>query len=311
VGAAAAEINVRTARSSEINACIPFLVSGTGRPAPDAVVQQFRHFATLRSVRLDRMLVAQAGDRIVWYALPIASPGRTVMFMLPGAPPPPPELAHAADMVMIAACAAARADGAHLAQVLLDPSDNLNRAMLARHRFTDLAELIYLQTNPRAAAEMPPVPIGFTIIRYSPETHDLFATAIVQSYKDSLDCPGLAGLRGIEDIILGHKAAGDFNPDTWFVLLENAAPVGVLLLSTVTGHDTTELVYIGLSPSARRRGLARYLLQLALHVTRKNNNHRLTLAVDSKNTPALKLYYTHGFQRILAKLALIKDLRIA
>jgi ribosomal protein S18 acetylase RimI-like enzyme len=36
---------------------------------------------------------------------------------------------------------------------------------------------------------------------------------------------------------------------------------------------------------------------------------RFTLAVDSINVPALKLYYRHGFNRIGSKLALMRDLR--
>jgi ribosomal protein S18 acetylase RimI-like enzyme len=35
----------------------------------------------------------------------------------------------------------------------------------------------------------------------------------------------------------------------------------------------------------------------------------LSLAVDSKNAPALKLYHRHGLSRICTRLALIRDLR--
>ena len=36
----------------------------------------------------------------------------------------------------------------------------------------------------------------------------------------------------------------------------------------------------------------------------------MCLAVDARNTPALKLYYRHGMSRIGVKLALLKDLRV-
>jgi len=302
------EVTVRPARTSEIDACIPYLISGNNRPATDDMVRQFRQFVTLRSLRLDRMLVAQVGNRLVWYILPIPSPGRTTMFMLPGAGPPS-ESSPAADLLLDAAFVDARAEGIHLAQVLLDPSDIPNRELLKRNGFISLAELIYLQIIPHRPVAMPAIPDNFALQRYSQSTHALFAAAILESYRDSLDCPGLAGMREIEDIILGHKAAGDFDPDTWFVLTENTIPAGVLLLSTVTGHDTTELVYIGLAPGARGRGLGHFLLELAMHATQAAKNRRLTLAVDSRNTPALKLYYTHGLQRIATKLAYVKDLR--
>ncbi len=307
--APSAGVVIRTAHATEIDACVPFLLSNNHVPAPEALVRQFREFAAVRALRLDRLIVAQIGDRIVWYVLPIPNPGRTTMFMLPGAPPADDAVA-AADLVIAAASEASRADGIHLAQVLLDPSDNSNRALLVRHGFADLAELIYLQANLYRPIPMPDLPEGFSLHRYSPMTHALFAEAIVQTYRDSLDCPGLAGLRGIDDIILGHQASGEFDPNTWFVLAEKESPAGVLLLSSVTGHDATELVYIGLAAPARRRGLGRWLVLLAEHITQSKGNRRLTLAVDSKNMPALKLYYTHGFARIAAKLAMIKDLRI-
>jgi ribosomal protein S18 acetylase RimI-like enzyme len=39
------------------------------------------------------------------------------------------------------------------------------------------------------------------------------------------------------------------------------------------------------------------------------NHQRLTLAVDARNIPALKLYYRHGMTRVASKLAFMRDLR--
>ena len=52
-------------------------------------------------------------------------------------------------------------------------------------------------------------------------------------------------------------------------------------------------------------------MRQALAVTANRKHDRLCLAVDSTNTPALKLYYRHGMQRIASKLALLRDLRPA
>jgi ribosomal protein S18 acetylase RimI-like enzyme len=35
----------------------------------------------------------------------------------------------------------------------------------------------------------------------------------------------------------------------------------------------------------------------------------LSLAVDSRNVPALRLYYRHGLRRIGSRTAMVKDLR--
>jgi len=39
------------------------------------------------------------------------------------------------------------------------------------------------------------------------------------------------------------------------------------------------------------------------------NHQRLSLAVDARNVPALKLYYRQGMTRVTSKLAFMRDLR--
>jgi mycothiol synthase len=69
------------------------------------------------------------------------------------------------------------------------------------------------------------------------------------------------------------------------------------------------LVYIGLAPQVRGRGLGTILVQQALSTAAEDNRRRLTLAVDSSNQPALRLYFRHGFQKMAEKVALIRDLQ--
>jgi ribosomal protein S18 acetylase RimI-like enzyme len=171
-----------------------------------------------------------------------------------------------------------------------------------------MAELIYLHRTLRRAPAPPPLPANFRIQTYSEETHGAFAAAIPASYQNSLDCPPLNGLRKVQDIIAGHKAAGEFDPQDWFVLSLGDEPVGVLLLSRTLAADGMELVYLGLSPTVRRHGLGDYLMKLAEWRVCQRKLRRLTLAVDSKNEPALRLYYRHGMQRLTSKVALMREL---
>ena len=50
------------------------------------------------------------------------------------------------------------------------------------------------------------------------------------------------------------------------------------------------------------------MMRQALAAAAADGAARLSLAVDSENAPALKLYYRHGMQRIGAKLALMRRL---
>jgi ribosomal protein S18 acetylase RimI-like enzyme len=54
------------------------------------------------------------------------------------------------------------------------------------------------------------------------------------------------------------------------------------------------VIYLGLTPAARGRGLGRAVLRRALELARANTP-RLELAVDLRNTPAVQLYRATGF----------------
>jgi ribosomal protein S18 acetylase RimI-like enzyme len=200
------------------------------------------------------------------------------------------------------------ADVDDLAQVLLDVYDSLVFPLMLSCSFKRLAELLYLQAVVREArpAEMPQ---GWHFETYGPETRNLFTEVILASYRQSLDCPALNGLRHIDDIMAGHMATGEFDPRAWFVLREGEQRLGVLLLSRVARCDVMELVYLGVSPEQRGRGVGDLLMRKALQETAARGCGRLSLAVDAVNLPALKLYWRHGLQAIGRKMALMRDLR--
>jgi len=155
----------------------------------------------------------------------------------------------------------------------------------------------------------PQLPPACKWLTYSHSRHELFASTILATYQDSFDCPGLNGLRTIEDILAGHRATGDFDPQHWFLLCENDNPLGAVLLSKVLRSDVTELVYLGLIPKRRGHALADILMRRAAAVAMASKHGRLSLAVDAGNVPALKLYWRHGMQVIGRKQALLRDLR--
>jgi mycothiol synthase len=129
------------------------------------------------------------------------------------------------------------------------------------------------------------------------------------SYRESLDCPGLNGKRSIEDVIEGHKATGQHDPKLWFLLTESHWPRAVVLLSPTVSGETLELVYLGLVPEARGRGIGDLAMRQALAVGWAGRYEQLSLAVDARNAPAMKLYFRHGFQRVSSRLAMMRDLR--
>ncbi len=204
----------------------------------------------------------------------------------------------------------------HLTQALIEPSEAAAHKLFVDHKFEVMAELLYLAGEPRRRLTAPVLPPGMTWLSYESSTHELFKAAISSTYEESLDCPGLNGVRDMEDVIAGHRASGEFYPKSWRLLVQAEAdptapptPLGVLLLAPITQTDSLELVYLGVPKPARGKKLSDLLLRQAMASVVEHGMSRLTLAVDSQNQPALKLYYRHGMTRMGSKLALMRDLR--
>jgi len=299
-------IEYRPARAEEVGDGLSLVLGSPSAPAEAEQVAEFASFAAARGLDINDLWVAGVNGRMEWALLPLVSPGRTALLLTPGGLPQNLEIGPLIDAV----CHWAVGKGVHLAQALVDPSDVAAKEVFEKHGFRQIAELLYLQVNARRGLAAPELSSGFEWWTYSPDNHELFARAISESYRDSLDCPALNGMRTIEDVIAGHRASGEFDPETWYVLTEGKKPAAVLLLTKVPRSDMAELVYLGLSPGSRGRGIGDLMMKQGLWAVRKRMNlGRLTLAVDSRNVPALKLYYRHGMQQMGRKMAMLRDLR--
>ena len=193
--------------------------------------------------------------------MPVVSPGKTMLLFLP-AHLHGQQQVELTRRVIDAVCGRALQEGVHLAQALLEVHDEPLLGLMKDCGFERLAELLYLQAVMSKVAE-PPLPAGCRWLTYAPERHELFARTILATYEKSFDCPGLNGLRNIDDILAGHRATGDFDPAWWFLLIENEIPVGAVLLSKVSRSDVTELVYLGLIHARRGKGLSDILMRRA------------------------------------------------
>ena len=219
------------------------------------------------------------------------------------------EVAPAADLLR--AMLADRRFDADLAQAMLDPNRPFDREALVAGGFEPLAELRFMDRplpGP-AIADEPPATRSIRIEccgDADPETlHDLLKA----TYERTLDCPGLAGARRVEDVLEGHRAAGRFRPDLWRRLWVDDEPAGLSLLNPNPDAGCIELVYFGLVANRRGEGLGGVLLRDALRAAAGVGLPRLSLAVDERNLPALKLYRRHGFVPGAIRSALVKRLR--
>jgi ribosomal protein S18 acetylase RimI-like enzyme len=108
--------------------------------------------------------------------------------------------------------------------------------------------------------------------------------------------PELEGTRDLDDVMESHRSTGRFVAERWQLgrLADDPDAAAVLLLAEIPGRNVWEIAYLGLTPAARGRGLGRCVIARALELARCYAPW-IELAVDLRNTPALRLYDATGF----------------
>jgi len=208
----------------------------------------------------------------------------------------------AARLLRAAAVRAARRHGARLIQAVLVPkgAEPAVAALMAAG-FAPLATLVHMRRSVGPDDGDLPLPDGLQWRGYSSWRHRRFAETVRATYRGSLDCPPLAGLRTVHDALRTHRHTGRFSPKTWHLAVRGREPVGVVLVNAL--RDRAELVYLGLVPEARGQGLGRALVHRAVRSAVEMGARRLGLAADAGNEPALRLYRRTGFEESHRRLA--------
>jgi ribosomal protein S18 acetylase RimI-like enzyme len=185
------------------------------------------------------------------------------------------------------------AAGVRMTQVLLQDESSTLARTLQSAGFKRLTELQYLSWEAVAAD-----PTHATSIEFEPYSETLrprLAMLIEQTYEASQDCPALGGERPMDEVLDGYRATGTFRPETWLFVRDGARDIGVLLLAEHASANHWELLYMGLIPAARGRGLGCAVVRYAQALARAAGAERIVLAVDAENFPAIKMYNETGF----------------
>ena len=270
----------------------------TGQPRVTADVRAQMHslfgLALNQKLCLDLLLGAFAPFGLVSAVLLLESPGRSGLVY-----PPPGDFSSGESSALVRlledVARRAGARGVRLLQALLPAEDRQRPAIFARCGYRFLAELIYMD---RAAVEADlafEAPGDLETRTYRPKVRHLFTRALEASYIESLDCPGLSGLRRTNDILAGHIATGVYDPSGWLVALRGGEPVGVLITARLPNRSALEVVYVGVAPTARGGGLGDFLMGRAMALARRQGLDVVTLAVDGTNEPARRFYQRWGF----------------
>jgi ribosomal protein S18 acetylase RimI-like enzyme len=266
--------------------------------------------------------------RVLQACMPVVGAGRTAMIFVSG----PGQRARfgsddeqAADRAaaLIAALRRARerhGDGVSLVQALAEPGETWASEAFRLAGLRQIAELLYLSRPLQSTDSDPAVddtglvrplrggvwPGGVRVRAMRPGGQDERALerALEVSYEGTLDCPELAGLRTLSDIVASHRAVGEFDRRLWWLVERSGSPEGCVLLNRCGQQRCVELVYVGLAPGLRGLGLGALLLEAGIAASAQLERE-LRCAVDVRNDPARRMYARHGFHEVGRRLAFI------
>lgn len=236
----------------------------------------------------DGLLVATSEDRLlssVWVQL---MPGKTAVVW------PPNENSAASLALMLAAATFLDERNIDLAQILSNPDFPPNLELLSAGGFKQIANLTYLTAEKNFFPQNQPE-TTLEFVPHAADSPERFGHVILETYKGSLDCPILNGVRDPADIIAGYRTQGTHHPKCWFSIRNAEKDIGVLILASHAEGQNWELVYMGIVPEARGNGFGWQTLQFALWQAKLNHAARMILAVDEANEPALLNYRKAGF----------------
>jgi len=265
--------------------------------------------------------------RVRQASLAVPGDGRTAMLFVsepaPGGDFGDPEESHRERVAVINQACQHLARHLHdrvcIAQALPDPAEAWAIAAFRSAGFIKVGDLAYMRRESKPAGkrsrgvEQAPLPAGVAVaslreLNLGPTAPELLE-ALEHTYLQTLDCPELCGLRETVDVVDSHRSTGAFDPALWWLVHLDGRPHGCALFNRCPEQRTIELVYLGLSPQLRGKGLGKWLLRQGIEAAREGNpGWAMTCAVDHRNTPALGLYRALGFRSFGDRTALVRPI---
>lgn len=303
---------IRPARPFERRTALRLCLTAPGQTPGEleAQVNSFLEYLSVLNLSIDVQFLAELEGQPIAACACILWPGRTGMVLIG----PAGERADHNTLVKLIGrtLGDVRLNQIRLHQSLVRPDDTELRDALLAASFKELSVLHYLERPINLHEHAPPdIPRGLDsrdvrLESFDERMLDDWRALVLGTYTGSLDCPGLTGLRHIDDIFAGHRAAGRFSPEHWTLMRCGGRPIAVLMLCENPIRPALELVYTGVHPHHRGRGIGRFWIQTAIATAAAGGYHALTLAVDAENSPARALYDAAGFHLTAARRALIR-----
>jgi ribosomal protein S18 acetylase RimI-like enzyme len=190
----------------------------------------------------------------------------------------------------LAAAALARVTGVKVVQAFLPSERSAWAGPLLRAGFRRVTRVLQMTATPRSArGSRSAAASRLSTVSFPLCDPAEFERALIRAHDDSLDCPELHGVRTPAEVLAGYR---DCAPDLtrWWLARVDEAPAGVLILGP------SDLAFVGVVPEQRGQGIGRALVEHAVTV-----QLALSLIVDARNEPAIRVYQALGFESVGAR----------
>lgn len=263
--------------------------------------------AECETLNLDGLLLAYEDDRPVGSALSMQQRDGVTLVWPPVVTCGSSDERAVEDALMQHLCQEIESSGSKMAQVLLAPDDNAEIDLLKRFQFRHLTDMFFL-VRLLSADDLSKLPANsdYDHDLFDDKLADRFERTIEQTYLQSLDCPFLDGFRNGKDALFSHRLSGTFDPAGWRIYRIGNRDVGVMLMNEHPDQNAIELVYFGVVPEFRRRGIGRQMLAEGIHAATITGRAALFLAVDCENTYANALYGEFGFTELARRRIMVR-----
>ena len=267
---------------------------------------------TLRSVKrgslnLDGLLLAEEHGQPVGAALTMLQSDSVTLVWPPTISCQTSDVAAVENGLMTRICQVMDASETKLGQSLIAPEDAAEADLLQQHGFEHAADMFFLArplANDEPWEDWTEQDLDHEL--FTEATADRFAATIERTYEGSLDCPVLNGFRSGAEAMASHRLSGCFDPAGWRLYRMGDQVVGLLLMNEHPEQDAIELVYFGIVPEFRGRGLGRRLLRDGLQAASYTGCAVIFLAVDCGNTYANTLYDEQGFAELARRKVMVR-----
>jgi len=198
------------------------------------------------------------------------------------------------------------ARGCKILQAMVDVADPDADTVLRSMNYACLGQIAFLVAD--NLRDLPcPMPAAVRLVAIADAGHLDLPDLVLRTYQGSLDCPEIDGVRAIEDVLDGYRATGVTADRHWQLLLCDDRPAGCLLLGEHKLHQW-ELIYMGVEPKSRGCGLGELMVDFAKTYAARHGALAMSLAVDTRNTPALRVYRQRGFREWIRRQVYFKVL---